>query len=286
MTRDIEGMERYYENVPYGDNSLASEIHGTENEEIIKQEVKRLVQLNDSLLKQGLKEEASKIEKMIYHIDKEVANAEVVKQEHAASLRSTSNWGDMSFLDKAMTEQGKVGFNEEGKFTMEVFDERSNGFVSKTTEAMSMDFEEIGDWMQPLMKLKERIGKAKNNMGNPPPFDINYAVNNLIKNNWKSMIADPDPTLDPNGPSKGYRLQSILLDAVDENGNLPKDYNLDKNSFDPTNDTRLFSSISKELHNTFYGTDGSESKETAATVNEKHENSEAEKLMKRLDEKA
>ena len=45
-------------------------------------------------------------------------------------------------------------------------------------------------------------------------FDINYFTNNLIKNNWKSIVADKDPTLDPNGPSRGYRLQLMLLEAA------------------------------------------------------------------------
>ena len=91
------------------------------------------------------------------------------------------------------------------------------------------------DWMQPLMKAKQELIKARNDRGNPPPFDIPYFVNNLIKNNWKSMIADSDPTLDPNGLSRGYRLQLILADAMDENGNLPPNYNLDKESFNPEN---------------------------------------------------
>lgn len=275
MARDIEGMETYYENVGYGEQSLDSEIHGSKNEEIIRSQVRNVMTLHAAALKAGDKDAASKLEKIVYHIDKEVANGAVNKTEHATSLRSTSNWSDMRFMDKAMTEQGEVGFNEDGKMTFTVLDE------TKTVAEMSVEFEEIGDWMQPLMILKEKLGKARNNMGNPPPFDINYAVNNLIQRNWKSMIADPDPTLDPNGISKGYRLQSILHDEMDENGVLPKDYNLNKESFNPKYDTRLFANISKELHNTFNGTDGSEGKEKkAGPINE--ENNAAEGLMNRI----
>lgn len=284
MARDIEGMETYYENVGYGEQSLDSEIHGSENEEIIRSQVKNVMDLHAAALKAGDKDAASKFEKMVYHIDKEVANGAVNKQEHATSLRSTSNWGDMRFMDKAMTEQGKVGFNEDGKMTFTVFDDAKNTFETKTTAEMSTEFEEIGDWMQPLMNLKEKVGKAKNSMGNPPPFDINYAVNNLVQRNWKSMIADPDPTLDPNGISKGYRLQSILHDEIDENGNLPEDYNLDKESFNPKYDTRLFANISKELHNTFNGTDGSKDKEKGANPISEESNT-AEGLMDRINPK-
>ena len=35
MKRDIERLERYYENVPYGEKSRAVEIHGLQNQERI-----------------------------------------------------------------------------------------------------------------------------------------------------------------------------------------------------------------------------------------------------------
>ena len=238
MARDIDKLERYVENVPYGEDSLPSEIHGPENEEIIRIRVKSLVDANNLATKVGNSDIAAKTEKLIRHTYKECSNGEVLKQDWAASLRSQSNWGDMTFLDKAMTENCIVGFNEEGKMLFTVQDEMTGVMITQTIEAASTEFHEIGDWMQPLMKAKQELIKARNDRGNPPPFDISYFVNNLIKNNWKSMIADSDPTLDPNGLSKGYRLQLILQDAMDESGNLPPDYNLDKESFNPENDTR------------------------------------------------
>ena len=84
------------------------------------------------------------------------------------------------------------------------------------------------------------------------PFPVPFFVNNLIKDNWRSILTDPDPTLDPNGPYNGYRLQQILHTAADVNGNIPADYNLDKNSFDPTYDTRLHEVIANDLKATFY----------------------------------
>ena len=49
------------------------------------------------------------------------ANAAVVKQEHAASLHTTSDFADMSFLDKAMLEECEVSFSEDGKFDEKKF---------------------------------------------------------------------------------------------------------------------------------------------------------------------
>ena len=285
MARNIESMESYYENVTYGEESFDSEIHGPMAEQVVREKVIGLVKGSEELHKQGDKEGASKLEKMVYHIQKEVANVAVGKQEHASSLHSTSNWSDMRFMDKVYTEKyDSVDFNEEGKLAFTIFDENTNTNETKTVEEMSSEFEEKGNWMQPLMVLKEKLAKEKNSMGHPPSVDINFATNNLIQRNWKSMISDVDMTLDPNGISKGYRLQSILHEAMDENGNLPEGYNLDKWSFDPAKDTRLFANISNELRNTFYGTDGSENKEKGADPISEESNT-AEGLMDRINPK-
>ena len=275
MKRDIERLERYYENVPYGEKSRAVEIHGLKNQERINNYVARLVKGHSKAIAEGDKQTASKIQTLIYHIDKEVANAEVMKQEHAAGLRSTSNWADMSFMDEVMLERAEVNFNEDGKMTFTAEDPRTGMMRTETIESMSTNFEEIGDWMQPLMNAKQELLAARKDRGNPPPFDINYFTNNLIKNNWKSIVADKDPTLDPNGPSRGYRLQLMLLEAADQEGNLPDDFNIDKNSFDPTIDDRIFKNISEELKRVFYG----------SKPNTEEPQTEAQKLMSRLDNK-
>lgn len=271
--RDIEMMETYYENVPYGDKSKSSEIHGKGNQQIINARIIEMMETHDAAVKNGDQELASQIETLIYHTDKEVANAEVVKQEHASSLHTTSDFADMSFLDKAMLENCVVGFNEDGKMIFTVNDE-VGGAVTKTIEAMSADFVEKGDWMQPLMNAKQELINSRNDRGNPPPFDIPYFVNNLIEKNWKSMIGDRTPTRDPNGADNGYILQAILLDNADMNGILPQDFNVDKHSFDPKFDHRLFKAVSDELYNAFYGFQ--EERPSAKLT-------EAQKLMARLD---
>jgi len=275
MRRDIDRLERYYENVTYGEDSKACEIHGLRNMERINTYVAKLVKGNSDAIKNGDQKLAEQTARLIYHIDKEVANGEVLKTEHASSLRSTSNWADMGFMDEAMLENAEVNFNEQGKMTFTGMHPGTGEMVTETIESLSANFEEIGDWMQPLMNAKQELLSARNDRGNPPPFDINYFVNNLIKNNWKSMIADKDPSLDPNGPSKGYRLQLILLNAADEAGVLPPDFNTDKFSFNPEFDDRLFKNVSEELKNAFSG----------KPVEEQKPITEAQRLMSRLDDK-
>ena len=248
---DIDEMEVYYENVPYGEDSLPSEIHGPQSQEMINKEVKLQMDVHSLATKMGNADIAAKAEQIIRHIYKECSNAEVMKQEHASSLRSRSNWGDYTIMDEVCTEKGIVHFDEEGKLMFNVIDPRTGNLVSTSTEALSSEFHEIGDWMQTLMKAKQELVKARNSGAKSPPFDISYFTNNLIKNNWKSMVSDQTPTKDPNGKDNGYYLQEMLLNAVDENGVLQEDFNIDKYSFSPEFDTRLFTVISNELKRAF-----------------------------------
>ena len=248
---DIDEMEVYYENVTYGEDSLPSEIHGPQSQEMINKEVKLQMDAHSLATKMGNADIAAKAEQVIRHIYKECSNAEVMKQEHASSLRSRSNWGDYTIMDEVCTEKGIVHFDEEGKLMFNVIDPRTGNLVSTSTEALSSEFHEIGDWMQTLMKAKQELVKARNSGAKSPPFDISYFTNNLIKNNWKSMVSDQTPTKDPNGKDNGYYLQEMLLNAVDENGVLQEDFNIDKYSFSPEFDTRLFTVISNELKRAF-----------------------------------
>ena len=51
----------------------------------------------------------------------------------------------------------------------------------------------------------------------------------------------------------GDQVDNGLLEEADVNGNLPADYNLDRESFNPEFDTRLHNAISSELKRAFYG---------------------------------
>jgi len=292
MARDKETMYNYYENVPYGDDSHSHEVFGPISQEIIERRIKNFVTANSAAIKTGDMEMANKTEKAVYNTHKEVANADKsFKQEHAMTIDSISNWSDTHLMDKVCTEHPDfkgISFREDdGKIVYNVFDDRIGMMVAKTTEDFTKEFVEIGDWMRPKMEAKQKLIKARNDRGNPPPFDIPYFVNGLLKRNWKSMLTDVDETLDPNDPrSNGYRLQLVLNDAADENGGvLPEDYNLDKESFNPDFDTRLFASISDELWRAFdpnYKSPKDVSNSTAGDETASKENAEAENLMSRM----
>ena len=49
----VRAIERYYENIPYGNKSLSSEIHGAKNQAYINETIKTLVELSDAAKAEG-----------------------------------------------------------------------------------------------------------------------------------------------------------------------------------------------------------------------------------------
>ena len=272
MSRNIKELERYYENIPYGNKSLAWEIHGPKIQSVVNGHVKTLVQMSDIALENGENELSESLKGGIYFLEKQGENLKGIKEEHSQNVHAGSKWcSTYGWDDNFFTEKGLVRIDEKMKVVLSAFNPITGEIEEKHIDDVTKDWESIGDWMQTLSTAKQDLIKAKGDVNTPPPFDINFFVNNLLKNNWRSMISDPDPTLDPNGPSNGYRLQQILLEAADEKGNIPADYNLDRESFNPENDTRLHSAIAGELKRTFDPNWQSE-----------NEQAQAEQLMSRI----
>ena len=258
----IRATERYYENVPYGENSSSSEVHGPRNQHTINETVKGLMGMIDQAKSEGNTDLASSCEAGVYKIIKQCDHCKDLKQEHAADLRTRSNWTDHGWDDNFFVKkqdytdmdgntvrgeyEGIIDFDENLDMTLTAFDPTLGKLITKKPEEVTVDWESIGDWMPKLEELIIRMEK------NPQNFSINYEVNNIIKNNWRSMVSDSDPTLDPNGISKGYRLQKMLHEefagkSEKEIGETILFGGWNKKDFDPTHDTRLFTSIKNQL---------------------------------------
>jgi|TARA_R100001594_G_scaffold148825_1_gene204995 hypothetical protein len=244
-------IESYYENMPYGNKSLSSEIHGPKNQATINEHIKTLVSMSDVARQQNQPDLAQSLQSGIYKISTELDMLKKIKEEHAADLRTRSNWTDHGWDDNAFTEQCIISFDDKMDVLITAFDPTSKKQITKKVDQITKDWVSIGDWMQTLSQAKQELVEARNDMGTAPPFDIDFFTNNLLKNNWKSILSDQDPTMDPRGPYRGFRLQQILHEDADANGNLPADYNLDKFSFDPNIDNRLHSVIAGELKRSF-----------------------------------
>ena len=258
----VRAIERYYENIPYGEDSLASEIHGPKNQNTINETVKGLVEMADKARIEGDMELAGSCESGVYKIIKQCDQCKDLKQEHSADLHTRSNWTDHGWDDNFFIKkqdytdmegstvrgeyEGIIGFDENLDMTLTAVDPTIGKSITKKIEEVTADWESIGDWMP---KLEELIIKMEKD---PKNFSINYEVNNLIKNNWRSMISDSDPTLDPNGISKGFRLQQILHEEFAGRNEQEVQQSIvqggwGKKDFDPTQDTRLFGSIKNQL---------------------------------------
>tara|TARA_Y100001938_G_C8100512_1_gene441302 strand:- start:356 stop:1246 length:891 start_codon:yes stop_codon:yes gene_type:complete len=260
----IRAIERYLETVPYGENSLASEVFGPRNQETINQIVKGLVETREQALKDNNQELASSCESGIYKIHKECELGKDSKQEWAMNLRIRSNWTDHGWDDAFFAKsedytrndghfikgsyQGTIDFDQDLNMILTAIDPTIGQPVEKRWSEVSADWEIIGDWMPQLESLLRDVQEGDGMTDS----EMNYAINNLIKDNWRSMICDEDPTLDPNGISKGFRLQQILHE---EFGGMSDKQMIEifekggwnKEDFDPTHDTRLFTSIKNQL---------------------------------------
>ena len=267
----IRAIERHFENVPYGNNSLSSEIHGIANQTKINAVVKNLVMMTDVAMQDNNMELAESLKAGVYKISKQLDILKNIKEEYVMDLRTRSNWTDHGWDDNFFTENGQINLDENMNLLLTAFDPSTQGLMQKKLDDITVEWESVGDWMQTLMQAKQDLIKAKGGLDTPPPFDIDFFTNNLIKDNWRSILSDPDPTLDPNGYHNGYRLQQILHLAANENGDIPIDYNLEKSSFDPTTDTRIFEVISNDLKTAFY-----------PNYQSKNEATKADELMNRI----
>lgn len=252
MARNKDELITYYENIPYGNKSRAWEVHGPAVDQAVKEQVKSLFTMVDVATEQGQSEIADILKSGIYSIAKQGENLKSIKEEHSQNVEIGSNWcTTYGWDDNFFTEKGGIRFDENNKVVLSAINPLTGQVEEKYIPDVTKDWESIGDWMQTLSSAKQELIKAKGSMENGAPFDIDFFVTNLLKRNWKSILTDQDPTIDPNGPSNGYRLQQILHEEADVDGNIPADYNLDKHSFNPEFDTRLHAAIAGELKRAF-----------------------------------
>ena len=74
-------LKKYFENMPYGENSLASEIHGPRNQETINNIIKELVDMYDYNVSINQKNKAAEAEGAIKHIQKQFEILKGIKED-------------------------------------------------------------------------------------------------------------------------------------------------------------------------------------------------------------
>ena len=251
MSEDKQ-VKRYFENMPYGEDSKSSEIHGKKNQATINKFVASLVRMYDKHMADGNKEQASFFNSAVKNMSKSLDNLKSIKEEFAMNYGGGaggknlfSNYTNLNFDRQFFTENGDISFdenmkpvlsttNEKGEQTVKGIEDVTENWVVKSTEGA--DF----------MKMQQDAQKQGNSVGQPLDFDVDFAVDNMLAANdaWKVMASD----------KVGGRY--FLHDYLQENqeavasGEIT-DEMLHPDSFNPDFDTRLHQYYSNRIKKSF-----------------------------------
>ena len=246
-------LRNYFENMPYGEDAKASEIHGKVAQVTINEKIAEWVRGYDEAKEAGDKEKASVFDGLIKATAIDADNIQGKKEEYAmisgggVGGKSTfSNWTNQVWDKKFFTEQGIISFAPEDQgLVMSVM--LDNGkIVSKRNKEIAQEWVVKGTEEADFMKMQQDAQKQSNSTGQPLDFDIDWAVDNLLANEdgWKVFFAD----------KIGGRY--FLHDYVQENqeaiasGEIT-DEMLAPESFNPEFDTRLHRHYSGRLKRSF-----------------------------------
>ena len=247
-----KAVQKYFENMPYGDDAKSSEIHGARNQDVINNFVSSLVRNYDQAMKEGDKVKAAKFYRAVTKINKQLDNLKEIKKEFAvnygggtAGKNLFSNYTDLSWDRKFWTEQGNINFDESLNPILSVKMEDGK-VISKRIEDITENWVVKGDGENQYMKMQQDAVKQRNNMGEPIDFDVDYAVGNLLtdQDNWKSFVSDKI--------GGRYFLQDYIVENEQAitNGDIPPE-KLTVDSFHPDYDNRLHQYFSGRIKRSF-----------------------------------
>ena len=153
----IRAIERHFEHVPYGNNSLSSEIHGIANQTKINAVVKNLVMMTDVAMQDNNMELAESLKAGVYKISKQLDILKNIKEEYVMDLRTRSNWTDHGWDDNFFTENGQINLDDNMTLHLTAFHTSTHGLMQQTLEDRPVECESVGYWMQQLMKRTRDI---------------------------------------------------------------------------------------------------------------------------------
>jgi len=237
---DDKNIKKYFENVPYGNDSKSSEIHGKANQQVINKLISDLVKQYDVLFASGDKEGSQNISSLIKSIARKLDNLKAIKEEFAMNYGGGvggknvfSNYTDLNWERAFFGEGGTISFDDNFELLLTAVDPFGNPItksVGDITENWVIKGTEEADYMryhQDLIKQGQTAVKH-------PHFDIDWAVDKLLINMdaWKIFVSDKIGGV--------YFLQEWMKENQEAlmSGEITDDL-LHPDSFDPNNDTRL-----------------------------------------------
>jgi len=246
-------VRKYFENMPYGKDAKASEIHGRANKKYIDNYVSGLVEKYDVLYGSGKKAEANIVFSMIRDIARQLDNLKGLKEEFAVAYgggiggkNMFSNYTDLSW-DRAFFSEmgGMIRIDEEYKIKCIVVLPDGQEII-KGIEDITQNWVIKGNEEMEFMKMQQKLVEEGQTAAKHPSFDIDFAVDNLLINNdaWKIFVSDKIGGI--------YFLQEFVRENSQAllNGDIP-DSMMHPDSFNPSNDNRLHTFYSERLRSAF-----------------------------------
>jgi len=246
-------VKKYFENIPHGKDAKPSEIHGKHNKQTIDKMVTDLVKLYDKSKADGDKAMASNYSDAIRKIALDCENLQIPKEEFAMLYGSGvggasqfSNYTDLSWERKFMTENGTIGFSPKDMSMVLSVEDQDGNLISKGIQDITQDWVVKGTEEGDYMKMQQDAQKQSNTIGEPLNFDADWHVSNLLakSDTWKSFVSDKI--------GGRYFLHDYLQENQDKikSGELT-DEMLHPDSFNPDFDTRLHQYYSNRIKKSF-----------------------------------
>jgi len=246
-------VKKYFENMPYGEDSKVNEIHGSRNQEIINNFVSSLVRNYDQAMIEGDKIRAGKFYNAVTKINKDLQNLKGIKEEFAMNYGGGvggknlySNYTDLSWDRKFWTEQGRINFDD-GMNILLVIDEEDGSQTVKKIEDITENWVIKGNGENSYMTMQQDAVKQRNSLGKPLDFDVDYAVSNLLaeNDNWKSFVSDK--------VGGRYFLQDYMAANAQKLAQMGSDVEgmLSLDSFNPEIDNRLHEYFATRIRKSF-----------------------------------
>tara|TARA_R110000737_G_scaffold338503_1_gene359573 strand:+ start:431 stop:1279 length:849 start_codon:yes stop_codon:yes gene_type:complete len=245
-------VKKYFENIPYGEDSLSSEIHGKKNQVIINKFTASLVRNYDEQMKLGDKEKAGHFSSAVKQMSQNLDNLKSIKEEFAMNYGGGaggknlfSHYTNLNFDRQFFTENGEIAFDENLGLKCIVRDEQGEETVKGIAD-ITQDWVVKGTEEQQYMKMQQNAQKQSNSVGQPLDFDVDFTIDNLLAENdaWKVMVSDKI--------GGRYFLHDYLQENQDkiQSGEIT-DEMLHPDSFNPDFDTRLHQYYASRIKKSF-----------------------------------
>ena len=245
-------VKKYFENLTYGKDSLASEIHGKKNQVIINNVVASLVRNYDKHIAEGDKEMAGHFKSQIEKLARELDQLKAIKEEFAMNYGSGkggknmySNYTNLNFDRAFFTENGTIDFDR-GLRPMLVVKDQDGMETVKGIEDITENWVLKGTEETDFMRLQQDAVKQRNAIGEPLDYDIDWEVSKILGNEdaWKVFVSDK--------VGGRYFLNDYVIENQDaiQNGQIP-DKMLHPDSFNPDFDNRLHEYYANRLRKAF-----------------------------------